>query len=88
MGYVWSIAENCGAPGGAGDHRRTGESWATPEEAGVSAVEVRVTDSNGRDTTTTFGMRVCDAPLGLAVGDVMTVDPEGLEPCGFLVDRR
>ncbi len=84
MGYVWSIAESSALPAGlemTGDGRILG----APEEAGLSEVEVRVTDSNGRDTTTTFGMRVCDAPLGLAVGDVMTVDPEALEPCGFLV---
>ena len=30
-------------------------------------------------------MRVCDGPLGLEVGDVMTLDPEALEPCGFFL---
>ena len=84
MGYVWSLAENAALPTGL-EITSDGRIRGTPEDAGVSEVEIRVTDSNGRDTTTTFGLRVCDAPLGLAVGDVMTVDPEALEPCGFLV---
>ncbi|MDE2654210.1 MAG: Ig-like domain-containing protein [Gemmatimonadota bacterium] len=84
MGYVWSLADGAALPGGL-EITADGRIQGTPEEAGVSEVEVRVTDSNGRDTTTTFGLRVCDAPLGLEVGDVTTVDPEELEPCGFLV---
>ena len=84
MGYVWSLADSAALPGGL-EITADGRIQGTPEEAGVSEVEVRVTDSNGRDTTTTFGLRVCDAPLGLEVGDVTTVDPEELEPCGFLV---
>ena len=87
MGYVWSLAENAALPTGL-EITAGGRIQGTPEEAGVTEVEVRVTDSNGRDTTTTFGMRVCDSPLGLEVGDVMTVDPEELEPCGFLLARR
>ena len=84
MGYVWSLAENAVLPTGL-EITTDGRIRGTPEKAGVTEVEVQVTDSNGRDTTTTFGLRVCDAPLGLAVGDVTTVDPEALEPCGFLV---
>ena len=84
MGYVWSLAENAALPTGL-EITAGGRIHGTPEEAGVTEVEVRVTDSNGRDTTTTFGMRVCDSPLGLEVGDVRVVDPEELEPCGFLL---
>ena len=84
MGYVWSLAENAALPPGL-EITADGRIQGKPEEAGVTEVEVRVTDSNDRDTTATFGMRVCDAPLGLEVGDVMTVDPEELEPCGFLL---
>ena len=84
MGYVWSLAENAALPTGL-EITAGGRIHGTPEEAGVTEVDVRVTDSNGRDTTTTFGMRVCDSPLGLEVGDVRVVDPEELEPCGFLL---
>ena len=84
MGYVWSLPENAALPAGL-EITTDGRIQGTPEEVGVSEVEVRVTDSNGRDTTATFGLRVCDAPLGLQVGDVRTVNPEALEPCGFLL---
>ena len=40
-----------------------GRIQGTPEEAGVTEVEVRVTDSNGRDTTTTFGCASATARL-------------------------
>ena len=83
-GFVWSLAEDAALPAGL-EITEDGRIQGTPEEAGVTEVEVRVTDSNGRDTTTTFGMRVCDGPLGLEVGDVMTLDPEALEPCGFFL---
>ncbi len=84
MGYVWSLAENAALPAGL-DITADGRIQGTPEEAGVAEVAVRVSDSNGRDTTATLGMRICDAPLGLAVGDVRTLHPEALEPCGFLL---
>ena len=84
QGYVWSLAESSALPAGL-EITADGRIRGVPEEAGVTEVDVRVTDSNGRDTTATFGMRVCDAPLGLEVGDVMTVVPEEREPCGFLL---
>ena len=83
-GYVWSLAENAGLPAGL-EITAGGRIQGTPEEAVVTEVEVRVTDSNGRDATATLGMRICDAPLGLRVGDVRTLDPGALEPCGFLL---
>ena len=57
----------------------------TPLETGVSEFDVRVSDSDGNETVATLGMRVCDGPLGLAVGDVRVVDPDALAPCGFFI---
>ena len=83
-GYVWSLAENAALPAGL-EITEDGRIRGMPEEVGVTEVEVRVTDSNGRDTTATFPMRVCGGPLGLVPGEVRVVDPDALAPCGFFL---
>ena len=83
-GYMWSLAEGTTLTAGL-EIGTDGILQGTPEEAGVSEVELRLTDSKGNEARVALGLRVCHGPLGLALGDVRIVDPAALEPCGFFL---
>ncbi len=83
-GYMWSLAEGTTLPAGL-EIGADGILQGTPEEAGASEVELRLTDSKGNEARVALGLRVCYGPLGLALGDVRIVDPAALEPCGFFL---
>ena len=83
-GYSWSLGGDAQLPAGL-DLSADGMIEGTPLEAGVSEFGVRVVDSDGDEATATIGMRVCDGPLGLAIGDVRVATPDDIRPCGLFV---
>ena len=84
QGHAWSLGADSQLPPGL-DLSSDGMIHGTPLQVGVSEFEVRVVDSGGEEAAATFGMRVCDGPLGLALGDVRVIEPDDLEPCGFFL---
>lgn len=83
-GYAWTLAEDATLPAGL-QLTSEGVLQGIPTEADTTEVQLRLTDSKGNEALATFGLRVCQGPLGLAPGDVQVVDPAALEPCGFFL---
>ena len=83
-GYVWSLGEGAALPKGL-DLSADGMIQGVPAESGDFEFTVRVADSNGEEDSADLAMRVCDGPLGLAVGDTRSLVPAELGPCGFFV---
>ena len=83
-GYVWSLGEGAALPAGL-ELSSEGVVQGVPSEAGAFEFAVRVADSEGEETSADLEMRVCDGPLGLAIGDVRTFVPPEVGPCGLFV---
>ena len=83
-GYVWSLGEGAALPPGL-QLSADGMIQGTPAEAGDFEFTVRVSDSDGEEAGAALGMRVCDGPLGLAVGDMRSLAPAQLGLCGLFV---
>ncbi len=83
-GYSWSLGGDGTLPRGLAIEPH-GVVTGTPAEAGTFEFTVRVVDSEGGEDAADFEMRVCDGPLGLAVGDVRVFEPGDAGPCGIFV---
>ncbi len=83
-GYAWSLGEGSRLPAGL-KLSPDGTIQGTPLEADSAEFMVRVADSEGGEATATLGMRVCDGPLGLEIGDVHAVNWYDTRPCGLFV---
>lgn len=83
-GYVWSLGEDAALPEGL-ELSPEGVVRGVPSESGTFEFAVRVADSNGEETGADLGMRVCDGPLGLAMGEVRSFVPPTVGPCGLFV---
>ena len=83
-GYAWSLGEGSRLPAGL-KLSPNGTIQGTPLEADSAEFMVRVADSEGGEATATLGMRVCDGPLGLEIGDVHAVNWYDIRPCGLFV---
>lgn len=57
----------------------------TPESAGPYVFEARVQDGMGQWAAREFGLRICDAPLDLAVGGSQVLSPAGTSECGLFL---
>ena len=83
-GYSWSLGGDGTLPRGLAIEPH-GVVAGTPSEAGTFEFTVRVADSEGGEDSADFEMRVCDGPLGLAVGDVRVFGSGDPRPCGIFV---
>lgn len=83
-GYSWSLADGAAIPPGLA-LSEDGALHGTPEEAGDFEFGVRVVDSEGGEATATLGMKVCDGPLGLALGDVRVATANDMRGCGLFI---
>lgn len=83
-GYTWSLGEGSALPPGLG-LSTDGVVHGTPGEGGDFEFTLRVVDSGGEEASADLEMRVCDGPLGLAVGDVRAFVPPEVGPCGLFV---
>lgn len=83
-GFVWSLGDGSALPQGL-QLSTAGRLHGTPTEAGDFGFTVSVVDSDGEEASAELEMRVCDGPLGLAVGDVRSFEPGAVGPCGFFV---
>ncbi|MYG24099.1 MAG: Ig-like domain-containing protein, partial [Gemmatimonadetes bacterium] len=83
-GYSWSLAEGAAIPPGLA-LSEDGTLHGTPEEAGDFEFGVRLVDSEGGEATATLGMKVCDGPLGLALGDVRVATANDMRGCGLFI---
>ena len=83
-GYVWSLGEDAELPQGL-ELSADGIIQGIPAEGGDFEFTARVVDSGGEEASADFRMYVCDGPLGLAVGDVRSLAPVELGPCGLFV---
>lgn len=83
-GYVWSLGDGGALPQGL-ELSTDGIIGGTPAESGDFEFNVRVVDSGGEEASADLAMRVCDGPLGLAVGDTRSFMPLRVGPCGLFV---
>ncbi len=83
-GYVWSLPEGSRLPAGL-ELSPDGTIQGTPLEADTADFTVRVADSEGGEATATLGMRVCEGPLGLQIGDVHAASWTDTRTCGLFV---
>jgi len=83
-GYVWSLPEDSRLPAGL-ELSPDGMIQGTPLEADSAEFRGRVADSEGGEATATLGMRVCDGPLGLELGDVHATTWTDTRTCGLFV---
>lgn len=83
-GFVWSLGDGSALPHGL-ELSTDGNIHGTPTEGGDFEFTVSVADSDGEEASAELEMRVCDGPLGLAVGDVRTFEPGAVGPCGIFV---
>lgn len=81
-GYVWSLGEGSRLPSGL-ELDPDGTITGVPADTGFAEFDVRVTDAAGADAEAFLELRVCGAPLDLALGDVRVMDPDTLGECGF-----
>ena len=83
-GFVWSLGDGGALPRGL-ELSADGNIHGTPTEDGDFEFTVSVVDSDGEEAGADLEMRVCDGPLGLAVGDVRSLEPAAVGPCGIFV---
>lgn len=81
-GYAWSLADGSRLPSGL-ELGPAGTITGVPADTGYAEFDVRVTDSGGGDAGASLELRVCAAPLELALGDVRVLDPDTFGECGF-----
>ncbi len=82
-GYVWSVVGGAlpiGLNLGAG-----GDITGVPTALGTADFTVQVEDSDGTTATRGLSIRVCEAPLALAVGQVSSLAPPASSQCGFFI---
>lgn len=77
--YSWSLVG--GSPPSGISVSGNGDVSGTPGGLGSSAFTVRVTDVLGDTASRTLDLRVCDAPLDLAVGETHLSNPAGQGNC-------
>ena len=82
LGHVWSLAEGSALPEGL-RFDSTGAIRGVPMHTGVAEFEVRVADSEGGAAVRSLSLRVCEAPLGLALGEVRVLEAAAIRGCGF-----
>ncbi|MFO8175299.1 MAG: Ig-like domain-containing protein, partial [Longimicrobiales bacterium] len=80
---AWSV-EGGDLPGGI-SLSPDGSLAGTPVESGTFSFQARVEDALGHSASRTFGLRICEAPLMLAPGEIATRLPSGSEGCGFFL---
>ena len=73
-GFVWSLGDGGALPQGL-ELSTDGRLHGTPTQDGDFGFTVSVVDSDGEEASADLEMRVCDGPLGLAVGDVRSFEP-------------
>ncbi len=83
-GFVWSLGDGSALPQGL-ELTTDGNIHGTPTKGGDFEFTVSVADSDGEEDSAELEMRVCDGPLGLAVGDVRSFEPGAVGPCGIFV---
>ena len=83
-GYVWSLAEDAEIPPGLA-LSEAGALQGTPQQAGEFEFGIRVVDSDGGEATAALALKVCDGPLGLALGDVRVATANEMRDCGVFV---
>ena len=81
-GYLWSLAEGSRLPAGLA-FDSTGIIQGVPADTGAVEFEARVVDSEGGEAVGAFALRVCEGPLGLALGDVRVMELGAIRGCGF-----
>jgi len=57
----------------------------TPTLAGSYQFEALVQDGMGATASAVFGLRICDAPVMLAAGEIRSFSPSGPDACGFFL---
>ena len=57
----------------------------TPEAPGAFTFRAKAQDGMGSSAARDFGLRICEAPLALARGQVLSVAPSGAGGCGFFL---
>ena len=82
LGRVWSLGEGSSLPAGL-RLDPTGAIQGVPVDVGVAEFELRVTDSEGGEAVRSLGLRVCEAPLGLELGEVRVMEAAAIRGCGF-----
>ena len=83
-GYEWSLGEGSSLPAGLRLDSR-GAIRGVPEDTATVVLEMRLADSEGGEAVREFTLRACDAPLGLAMGEVRILEADAIHGCGFYV---
>lgn len=83
-GYEWSLGQASSLPAGLRFDSR-GTIRGVPEDTATVVLEVRLADSEGGEAVREFTLRACDAPLGLALGEVRILEEDAIRGCGFYV---
>lgn len=80
---TWAVASG-GLPPGI-SLSSGGRLEGTPTEEGTFFFRARAQDAAGRQASADFALRVCPAPLSLAPGEWVALNPSGPTGCGFLL---
>jgi len=80
---TWSL-ESGSLPAGV-DLSSSGFVAGIPEAPGTFTFMAKASDANGASASREYGLRVCEAPLTLAPGQTVALDPSGSEGCGFFL---
>jgi hypothetical protein len=80
---TWSL-ESGTLPGGI-DLSPAGYVAGVPEAPGTFTFRARASDVTGASAAREFELRICEAPLTLAPGETVALDPSGSDGCGFLL---
>ncbi len=80
---TWSL-ESGSLPAGV-DLSSSGFVAGIPEAPGTFTFMAKASDATGASASRVYGLRVCEAPLTLAPGETVALDPSGSEGCGFFL---
>ena len=80
---AWTV-ESGTLPSGV-DLSASGVLAGTPTAPGTFTFRAKAQDGMGNSAARDFGLRICEAPLALAPGESLTVEPSGSSACGFFL---
>lgn len=80
---IWSL-ESGELPQGLG-LSENGLLGGTPTRPGSFSFQVQVRNATGESDSVDFELRVCEAPLALAPGEAISLQPTGTDGCGFFL---
>ena len=82
-GYEWAIADGALPPGI--ELSSAGSLTGAPIGVGDYTFTAQVRDGAGVTATRVFDLRVCEAPVDLALGELMSVRPPAYDECGLML---